>query len=107
MVDKYIHKDGTVGVIVSPGYGGGYSDYGDFSVFDPEVIRLILNYPNDPHGSKDAYKVLMKDKYGRPVAPDFNQLEVQWLKPGTAFRIHEYDGHETVEIRDEMEWQIA
>jgi hypothetical protein len=106
MVDKYINKNGDVAVIVSPGYGGGYSEDG-LSVFDPEVVRLILNYPNDPHGSKAAYKKLMVDKYNKDYAPDFGQLEVEWLKPGTEFRIAEYDGYETIELKEETSWHVA
>jgi len=29
------------------------------------------------------------------------------LPVGTAFRIHEYDGSESVEIRDDIQWTIA
>jgi hypothetical protein len=36
-----------------------------------------------------------------------DDLSIQWLPVGTAFRIHEYDGSESVEIRDDIQWTIA
>jgi hypothetical protein len=36
-----------------------------------------------------------------------DKLEVMWLPIGTHFRIHEYDGSETVEVREEIVWSVA
>jgi len=34
-------------------------------------------------------------------------LAVQWIPQGTAFRIHEYDGNESIEVKEEMDWVVA
>ena len=34
-------------------------------------------------------------------------LVVQWIPEGTAFRIHEYDGNESIEIKEDLDWVIA
>jgi hypothetical protein len=36
-----------------------------------------------------------------------DDLKVMWIAVGTHFRIHEYDGAETLEIREEIEWMVA
>jgi hypothetical protein len=34
-------------------------------------------------------------------------LAVVWLPEGTEFRIHEYDGAESVEVKEEMIWLVS
>jgi hypothetical protein len=34
-------------------------------------------------------------------------LEIVWLDVGTEFRINEYDGSESVEVKEEMLWLTA
>jgi hypothetical protein len=36
-----------------------------------------------------------------------DDLEVAWLPVGTAFRIHEYDGSESIEVREGLNWILA
>ena len=41
-------KDGKVGVLVSPGFGAGFSSWGypDEAIFDPNLIDLVENGEN-------------------------------------------------------------
>jgi hypothetical protein len=34
-------------------------------------------------------------------------LKVKWIPVGTQFRIHEYDGSETLELKDVLPWITA
>jgi hypothetical protein len=34
-------------------------------------------------------------------------LEIEWLPVGTHFEIHEYDGSESLRVRDDMMWNVA
>jgi hypothetical protein len=34
-------------------------------------------------------------------------LQILWLPEGAEFRIHEYDGSESVEVKEEMIWLVA
>ena len=34
-------------------------------------------------------------------------LEIEWIPVGTEFRIHEYDGAENIELKEELNWFIA
>jgi hypothetical protein len=49
----------------------------------------------------------MAVRYPDMYTGGMDDLEVAWLPVGTAFRIHEYDGSESIEIREELNWKIA
>jgi hypothetical protein len=36
-----------------------------------------------------------------------DDLMIAWIPVGTAFRIHEYDGSESIEMREELNWMLA
>jgi hypothetical protein len=100
-------RDGLVGVIVSPGYGAGWStwipDNPDI-LFDGVVIDWILNGKRaDQESQLEAY---LESEY-----PDgyfsLGQLEVVWLPEGTQFRIDEYDGSETLVLASDQRWLTA
>jgi hypothetical protein len=96
-------RNGLVAVVYSPGFGAGWStwdhgEYGDALIFDPMIVDLVekqdvnqlvsyvsLRYP-------DLYTGGMRD------------LTVKWLPQGTLFRINEYDGSESVETMDGVDW---
>lgn len=108
-VKKYI-KDGKVAVLVSPGFGAGWSTWdnenSDRLLYEPNIVEILLSDKNIREKNKlieDYCEANYKDFY----LGGLEQLYVEWLPVGTAFRIHEYDGSESVEIRDEMDWKIA
>ena len=107
-MDKVI-RDGKVAVIVSPGFGAGwstwaYSDEGirDFMLFDPTLVDMV-----EREVSGEAIEAYVTAKHPDTYCGGADDLTIQWLPVGTAFRIHEYDGSESVEIRDDIEWNIA
>jgi len=108
-VNKVI-RDGKVAVIVSPGFGAGWStwsyrgeeDYRDFMLFDPTLVDMI-----ERGESAETIETYVTSMHPGTYCGGADGLTIQWLTVGTAFRIHEYDGSESVEIRDEMDWTIA
>jgi len=103
-MDKKI-KDGMVAVLVSPRHGAGWYSWHSVEelLYDPKVVDMVLEktsaqtielYCNEVYGDK-AY-------YGGA-----EDLEVMWLPIGTHFSIHEYDGYETLRIRNDIDWEIA
>ena len=99
-------KDGKVAVIISPGYGAGWSTwnnvaYGNELVFDPMLVDMILN------NKKDEFETYIAMRYPDLYNTGFDELAVQWVPVGTVFRIHEYDGNESIEFQDQMSWFTA
>ena len=101
-MDKVI-RDGQVAVIVSPGPGAGwYSWHGiEELLFDPSVVAWI---ESDEYDKIKHYITL---KYPDEYFGDIEKLSIRWLTEGTAFKIDEYDGSESVSVRDQEEWIVA
>jgi len=107
-VNKVI-RDEKVAVIVSPGFGAGWSTWAnndegirDFMLFDSVLVTMVENgYP------VETIEEYVTNNYPGTYCGAADDLTIQWLPVGTAFRIHEYDGAESVEIRDDMDWTIA
>ena len=111
MTNKYT-KDGMVAVLYSPGYGAGWStwgdhDYGEDMIFDPWIVDILLN---EEFTDEEATKRVLAHcavKYPALYIGGAQDLRVAWVPPGTAFRITEYDGNERIEYRDQIDWTIA
>lgn len=99
-------RDGKVAVLVSGGFGAGWStwnyDYPEM-LFDPVVARMVDCEEPDWH----EIEKYCEEKYPDAYLGGLDGLYVAWLPEGTAFQIHEYDGAESVKIRDEMIWETA
>jgi hypothetical protein len=105
MKDRVI-RDGQVAVVYSPGFGAGWSTWahGENSnelVFDPIIVDCVEN--ND--FAKLATYMAMR--YPEMYTGGMEDLTVAWLPVGTAFRIHEYDGSESIEVREQLNWIVA
>lgn len=90
-------NDGQAAVIVSPGFGAGWSTwnskYGEKIVFDPVLAQMIL----DEKGSEElnAYaEITYPDVY----AGGLSEAVVEWVPVGERFTIDEYDGSESLTI---------
>lgn len=111
-------RDGKVAVLYSPGFGAGWSTW-NYSfpecMYDPDVVELIDSYTIDEPYDLESKRVLAEkiiklaeEKYGEEFyAGGADDLCIMWLPEGTSFRIREYDGSESVEIRDSIGWEIA
>lgn len=90
-----VERNGKVAVIVSPGFGAGWStwaDRQDAAVFAPDVVEWIeAGKPYDL-----TLRVKLGEKYGYTGGLD--DVEITWLPKGTQFVIDEYDGSETLRI---------
>jgi hypothetical protein len=108
-VNKVI-RDGKVAVLVSSGFGAGWStwsyvgeeDYRNFMLFDPTLVTMVER--GDSVEEIESYVTAI---HPHTYCGGASDLTIQWLPVGTAFRIHEYDGAESVEIRDDIEWNVA
>lgn len=98
-------KDGMVAVLVSQGYGAGWSTWNNGHpeiVFDPVLAQMVL----------DEVEYQQMVEYCEKRYPDcylggLQQLVVEWLMIGTNFRIDEYDGYESIEILGDIDWLVA
>ena len=101
-------RNGRVAVLYSPGFGAGWSTWGDSSLrerllFDPEVVAWV-------EGGKKGPLPDLESKYGGDeyfYDGGASDLEIRWVPLGVRFRVHEYDGSESVVLFDEDDWVTA
>ena len=100
-------RDGKVAVLVSPGFGAGWSTWcrghnAEAILFDPEVVAWVENHKRGPLPN-------METKYGVEGFFDggASDLQVQWVPVGKKFRVHEYDGNEHLVFEEDEKWFIA
>ena len=97
-------RDGMVAVLYSPGFGAGFYTWNtehEDMMFDPVLATLVLD---DKMDEAHTYVTM---RWPDAYAGGVDDLKVQWIPVGTDFRIHEYDGSESIEIKDVMNWTTA
>lgn len=104
-------RDGLVAVLYSPGHGAGWSTWvSDCNedrmamLFDPVIADIVDRRAADWQAQAEAIALV---KYPGAYLGGLEDLQVQWLPLGTHFRITEYDGYESIETRDDIEWTVA
>lgn len=99
-----LNENGKVAVVYSPGFGAGWFTWNQECpeiIFDPTIVRFVEK------GQFDELKVYVELKYPEIYTGGLTDLSVAWIPEGTLFRIHEYDGSESIEVKEELNWLIA
>jgi hypothetical protein len=97
--------DGKVAVLYSPGFGAGWYSWHsiDELLFDPKVVDMVLDKT-----SAETIELYCQEVYGtKSYYGGAEDLEVMWVPTGTQFIIDEYDGAETVTVKDKVNWVTA
>ena len=101
-----IIRDGQVAVLYSPGFGAGWYTWNyNFPqcLFDPEIVRMVEK-------ETDAYEIAQfaESKYGEEFySGGADHLIIVYLAEGTEFIINEYDGSESIHLKEQMTWMVA
>lgn len=104
-------RDGSVAVIIANNFGAGwYSAHGvEDLLYNPSIIEWLENKEHD--------KILVYLNLKYPNLYDYrssfvnslvsDSLIVVWVPVGECFRIHEYDGSESVVLQKQEKWLTA
>ena len=100
-------RDGKVAVLVSRGYGAGWSTWTDeieTYLFHPKLVQMV-----EEERHSEITTEWMEQELGLDVSytGGTDGLEIQWVPVGTKFVIHEYDGHESLRTIDDFHWNVA
>jgi len=90
VVDKVI-RDGKVAVLVSPGFGAGWSTWADeaeAAMFAPDVVAWV---EAGKTGDTEPF-----ERYG--YTGGLRDVEIRWVTVGDRFYVEEYDGSETLHV---------
>ena len=102
-VDKLI-DNGKVAVLYSPGFGAGWSTWNQEVpeiIFDPAIVKFV---ENDQMAELNTY---VKLKYPGLYTGGMKDLAIAWVPVGSLFKINEYDGGESVELKESDSWILA
>ena len=99
-----LSENGKVAVLYSPEFGAGWytwnQDHPEI-LFDPAMVKLVEK------GQYDELATYVELKYPGIFTGGLHDLQVVWIEEGKKFRVVEYDGSESIEIQDDMDWMIA
>ena len=103
-MDKVV-ENGQVAVLYSPGFGAGwYSWHGvEALLYDPFVVEMVRTNVSDETIEEYCCAKYDADHYYGGA----DGLRIMWLPVGTEFVIHEYDGSESVRLKDDFDWLTA
>ena len=97
-------RDGMVAVLYSPDYGSGWYTWNRNQpelLFDPAIVQLV------EEDKFDELKTYVTLKYPNIYEGGMWELKVAWIPEGAMFRINEYDGDESIELKDDIDWFTA
>lgn len=107
-------KDGNVAVLISPGFGAGWSTWAPDNeklllLFDPAIVEIVLEHQNDDDKTEMETKIanIFTLKSYESYMGGIRDLEVNWIPKGTLFQITEYDGNESVVLKEDNDWIVA
>lgn len=97
-INKYV-RDGKVAVLISPGFGAGWSTWGPSEssteqLFDTVLVELVLNGPEN----HKAWEKYAEDRWPDAYLGGLYQLEVHWVEEGQPFDVDEHDGSESLVV---------
>ena len=105
-LQTYGDENGKIGVIVSPGYGAGWSTRSDpkkFLCMDRGLVRMKINGDNNDKVKKYLESVGLNGV----CMGGWSSAVVEWVSKGDAFRIEEYDGFESLVISHDIDLMLA
>lgn len=101
MTEKYI-KDGSIGVLYSPGFGAGFSTWGEPEMaYDKDLVSAFID------GGHLKLREETEKKYPGRYLGGLENVEIEWVPQGVGFRISEYDGNESIEYQHDSSFTIA
>lgn len=98
-------ENGLVAVLYSPGFGSGWYSWHDIRelLFDPKVVDMVLEKT-----SAKTIELYCKEVYGDDgYYGGAEDLEVVWVPQGYEFIVDEYDGAESLRLKEETDWVTA
>ena len=99
---KMFKKNGKIGVIISPGFGSGFSTTNNrMMAVDFDLVDAFLK------SDMTKFKYIADEKYGDWYDSGDMRFRVEWVPEGSRFMVQEYDGHESIVILDDTNTFLA
>ena len=103
-MEKYYNENEDVGVLVSPGFGAGWSTWNTTEIaLDKRVIEKFLENVS----SAEMCDYIEEIGYERPYMGGYSSLELEFVPRGVKFKNNEYDVHESRMNENDYDFMIA
>ena len=101
--EKY-ERDGKIAVLISPGFGAGWSTWFDGDQQQAAMDRRLVEHvlAGGKIDQEITAEVFGPDDH-RYIGGGGN-VEVEWVEKGKHFYIHEYDGNERIVSDADLIW---
>jgi hypothetical protein len=97
-VEKYYNEAGQVGILVSSGFGAGWSTWSsldtEFILMDKTLVEMAIR--TAPTDEVETYLETVFGEDAYTYMGGWGDVVVEYLTPGTPFNITEYDGSESL-----------
>ena len=104
MVEKYYNENDELSVLISVGWGAGWSTWNNEELaYDKRIIEKWL----EKVSADEMCEYVESLGYARPYMGGYDDLRLRFIPRGTMFCIHEYDGAESIETPDTMCMMMA
>jgi hypothetical protein len=107
MNKEKVVRDGSVAVLISPGFGAGWStwnsEHADVLLFHPKLVEWVEGGKvGDIEDVLSSVLGLPEDDL--PYAGGASDLTITWLPEGTSFTVEEYDGSESIRTFSDLRY---
>jgi hypothetical protein len=99
-----LNEDGKVAVLYSPGFGAGWYTWNyehPEILFDPAIVKFVEKE------KWDELATYVELKYPEIYTGGMRDLTVEWIPEGALFKVNEYDGNESIELKEGNHWMVA
>ena len=100
-----VERDGKVAVLVSPGFGAGWTtwnaEHREIMCFDADIVAAV-----EARDFSEAARIA-ESKCPSAYTGGARDLVVYWVRKGEAFEITEYDGNESLTVIGEQTYMVA
>ena len=115
-MEYYKNESGQIAVLVSGGYGAGWSTWNTREVaYDKRVVEYWLSHKDDEafmrgvdtYGSateKEAKEFMASIGYPGCYMGGFADIHIEWIEADEPFIITEYDGAESLECMGDIQF---
>ena len=96
--------DGKVAVLYSPSFGAGWYTWNQECpeiLYDPAIVKLVEKE------MWDELAIYVELKYPDIYKGGMEDLKVEWIPEGALFKVNEYDGSESIELKEDDNWLMA
>lgn len=104
MVEKYYNENNELGVLISAGYGAGWSTWNQPELaYDKRIIEKWLEGVTED----EMYDYIKSLGYDEPYTGGYDGLRLEFVPRGTIFYVYEYDGDESIKTPETMGMMMA